>query len=185
MSSAVTESASYAASITGPDGTDPRTAASVRTPLGQLASRSKWLKESFVYAETKTITISGDDYPSGTSYATVTGSGGVGTASFTLTVAVGDIVEMGVSAGIQPTTSSAFEYGFRLYDGSNVLAEDSRGESTWSTDHIDALDIRGMRVVTSAGSTTFSLQGKTSNSGRTFAGATDLRVWIKHTKKGA
>jgi hypothetical protein len=46
MASAVTELLQYIASIIGPAAGDPRTAASVRTPLGQLASRTRWLKET-------------------------------------------------------------------------------------------------------------------------------------------
>lgn len=44
MASAVTEILQYIVSVIGPAAGDPRTAASVRTPLGQLASRTKWLR---------------------------------------------------------------------------------------------------------------------------------------------
>lgn len=44
MPSAITELVKWAVSVIGPAAGDPRTAASVRTPLGQLADRSKWLK---------------------------------------------------------------------------------------------------------------------------------------------
>lgn len=47
MASAITELLKWAVSIIGPAAGDPRTAASVRTPLGQLADRTKWLKRGY------------------------------------------------------------------------------------------------------------------------------------------
>jgi len=44
MASAVSETTVYEASVIGPDGGDPRTAASVRDGLQDLANRSKYLK---------------------------------------------------------------------------------------------------------------------------------------------
>lgn len=67
MSSAISESATWETSVIGPDGTDPRTAASFRTPLQDLANRTKFLKESFVDIQTGQVQA-GDDYTN-TSFA--------------------------------------------------------------------------------------------------------------------
>lgn len=181
MSSAVTESATYSPSITGPDGTDPRTAASVRTPLAQLASRNKWLKEQHIAGSAKLVDISGDDYPLTTTYATVDNVGSTVFANFTLTVAVGDIVYLSAVGAMQGDTA-AREYFLRWHDGTNAIVEQY---FAMNAGIVTPFAVNGLRVVTTAGSTTFAFQGKRGASSHVVIGSTDLHVHCLHIKNGA
>ena len=89
MASAVTETAEWVGSVIGPDVGDPRTAASVRSGLEDLARRSTWLRGSLV--DVQGASFSGfTTLFSGSGYQNVA-DGGAGDVKLTFTnVEVGD-----------------------------------------------------------------------------------------------
>lgn len=60
MSSALSESVTYDAAIVAPDDGDPRTAASIRTPLGQLADRTLYTKRRVTHLRGEALAYSAD-----------------------------------------------------------------------------------------------------------------------------
>lgn len=178
MSSAITETATYTASVIGPDGTDPRTAASVRTPLQHLANRTKFLKEAFVTAQAKTVSMAGIAYPASTTYAVI--SDGGTNATFTLTVAVGDILQL-FSAGSIIGSVSGVSYLFEWHDGTTQLLEQGyRTDSIYS----QPFSVNAVHVVSTAGAKTFSLRAKRSGGVVTVDGGTNLTIHYVHIKSG-
>lgn len=183
MSSAVTEAATWETSVIGPDGTDLISAAGVRTGLQDVANRTKWLKESFVVASSKTLDMSGNDYPDGTSYATVSDPALV-SASFTVTVAIGDVVQLHAGGSITFTLATASQYNFRWYDGTTDLAETFYDKgAAWTIGESFPVALTAVYIATSAGAVTFSFQGKRTGTSPTAQGGA-LRVGYTHFKLG-
>jgi hypothetical protein len=96
MSSAVAELLQWVTSIIGPSAGDPRTAASVRTPLGQLASRTKWLRHftGLLFGSEQLVTGSS----SGFDTLTVTGHGLASNTAVQIYAVDGGTLPAGLSA---------------------------------------------------------------------------------------
>lgn len=132
MSSAITETATWETAVIGPDGVDPRTAASVRTPLQDLANRTKFLKESFVDIKSALI-AAGDDYSS-TSFANFSSDP---TMTFT-DVAIGDKIVLQASGSFGASTFTADgsdpECTLRwLVGGVDIQASDGTPYALWGS----------------------------------------------------
>lgn len=184
MSSAVTEAATWETSVIGPDGTDLISAAGVRTGLQDVANRTKWLKESFIDAETKALDMAGNDYPDGTSYATISDAVPV-SASFTATVAVGDIIILSATGGMTVSSAVTSTYEIRWYNGTTELAATYLAKAAaWTIGEGFPISVGAVHVVTSAGSMTFSLQGKRTGTSTIWQGGS-LNVAYTHLKLGA
>ena len=170
--------------ITKPQGSDVISLTAINNMVNAVANRSEWNKASMIVASTKSLNMGGNDYPDTTSYAVVQDTTPV-QATFTLTLAIGDVVTLSSNGSISFNGAVNSSYQLQWWDGSALITEiDLNKAGSWTVGETRAFSLGATYVATSAGSKTFSLRGKRTGSSATPQGGT-LQVACMHFKIGA
>lgn len=148
-----------------------------------VGNRAEWASKALIVPSIKAPDLVGNDVVAGTSFSTV-GYAGV-EASFTLTLAIGDLVLLDATGAVELNAQN-YGFFFRWFDGLAALTEVSRVKgAAWVAGETVAYHLGAVFIASAAGAKTFTFQSRAANVALIGLGVGAFQARCIHVKLGA